>query len=286
VSAASLPQYLSAVTRYLELAGVASPTKTVLVCSLTRAYDRAFDLGALPRPTRVGLSAALIRRVLSLGLQTPVPTLVRDAAMALFMFLFRGCESAAGRLRDSDLIVTEERVTAVLVHGKGKRTQDPLVLHSDRSPAVAFANSLLALLYRWSRLRLTSDAVFTLAEEEDLFASTASHAVAALTSALSITAPVDAATRLIVRELVHKMSGWRFRSPPLGFCIAWGGRAVECCAFITIRASLSPTTRAGFRSYPPAAMISSPWQGRSGPVRLACCPRGSASCSGERKSLG
>jgi hypothetical protein len=70
VSAASLPQYLTAVSRYHELAYVANPTKTVLVRSLTRAYDRAFDLCALLRARRVGLPADLMRRVLTMGLAT------------------------------------------------------------------------------------------------------------------------------------------------------------------------------------------------------------------------
>jgi site-specific recombinase XerD len=125
VSAASLPQYLSAVSRYHDFAGMASPTKTVLVRSKTRAYDRAFDLNAFSRPTRVGLWAVWMRRVLSLGLETHVPTLIRIAAMVMFMFLFGCQESTAVSLRDSDLTVTDERVTAVLVQRKGKRTQGP-----------------------------------------------------------------------------------------------------------------------------------------------------------------
>jgi hypothetical protein len=125
VSAASLPQYLSAVSLYHELAGVESPTKTALVRSLVQAYSRAFDLGAVAHPTRVGLPAAVMRRILVLGLETPVPTLVRDAPFVLFMFLF-GCRaSTAVSVRGSDLEVTDARLTAVLVHRKGKRTQDP-----------------------------------------------------------------------------------------------------------------------------------------------------------------
>jgi integrase len=162
VSAASLPQYLSAVSRCHELAGVASPTKTILVRSLVRAYDRSFDLTALVRPTRVGLSGQIMRRVVvQLGLATPVPTSVRAAAMVVFMFVF-GCRaSTAMGLRGSDIEVTEETVTAVLVHRKGKRTQDPLVLDYARNPTVAFAGSPLALLRRWADLRPTTDAFFS-----------------------------------------------------------------------------------------------------------------------------
>jgi hypothetical protein len=162
----------------------------VLVRSLTRAYDRAIDLSTLPRPTRVGLPAALMRCVLALGLDTPVPTLVRDAAMVMFLFLFRCRASTAVGLLDSDLTVTDARVMVVFVHRNGKRTGDPLVLYYDRSPEANFVSSPLALLDRWSRMRPTSDAFFTVAEEEDLSASTASHAVATLISALSFTAPV------------------------------------------------------------------------------------------------
>jgi hypothetical protein len=127
VSAASLPQYLSAVSRYHELAGVASPTKTVLVRSLSRAYDPAFDPGALPRPTRVGLPAAVMRCVLALGLETPVLTLVRGAALVMFVFLF-GCRaSTAVSLRGSDIDVTDGRVTAVLVHSVAPRILTRLV---------------------------------------------------------------------------------------------------------------------------------------------------------------
>jgi integrase len=184
VSAVSLPQYLSAVSRYHELAGVESPTKTALVRSLVQAYSRAFDASAVTRPMRVGLPAAVMRQILVLGLETPVPTLVRDAALMLFLFLF-GCRaSTTVSMRRSDLEVNDARATAVLVHRKGKRTQDPLVLEYDRNPAVPFGNSPLALLRRWASMRPTSDAFFALAEEVDLSATAATYAVAALMSAL------------------------------------------------------------------------------------------------------
>jgi integrase len=76
----------------------------VLVRSLSWAYGRAFDHYAPSRPTRVGLPEAVIRRVLNLGLETSVPTLVRDAAMVMFMFVF-GCRaSTAVRMQDADIV--------------------------------------------------------------------------------------------------------------------------------------------------------------------------------------
>jgi hypothetical protein len=51
-----------------------------------------------------------MRRVLTLGLATPVPTLARDADTVMFMFLF-GCRaSTAVGLRESDLTVTDARM--------------------------------------------------------------------------------------------------------------------------------------------------------------------------------
>jgi integrase len=180
MSAVSLPQYLSAVSRYHELAGVESSTKTTLVRSLVQAYSRAFDASAVTHPMRVGLPAAVMRHILVLGLEMPVPTLVRDAALILVMFLF-GCRaSTAVSMRRSDLEVTDARATAVLVYRKGKRPQDPLVLEYDRNPAVPFGNSPLALLRRWASMRPTSDAFVALAEEEDFSATAATYAVEAL----------------------------------------------------------------------------------------------------------
>jgi hypothetical protein len=96
-----------------------------------RVYDRALDVEAAYRDFRVGLPANLMRRIVTLGLTTPVVTLIRDAAFVIFMFRF-GCRaSTAGGVRESDVTVTSERVTAVLVHRKGKRTQDPLVVRPE-----------------------------------------------------------------------------------------------------------------------------------------------------------
>jgi hypothetical protein len=128
-----------------------------------------------------------------LGLETPVPTLVREAALVLFMFLF-GCRaSTAVGVRGSDREFTDVQATVVLVHRKGKRTQDPLVLDYDRNPEVYFASSPLALLRRWSSMRPTSDEFFALAEEEGLSATTATYAVASLMSSLppSVGAPTS-----------------------------------------------------------------------------------------------
>jgi hypothetical protein len=63
---------------------------------LVRPYDRALDMDALTRPTRVDLPGPVQRRVLFLDLETLVPPKVRAAAMVLFMFLF-GCRIDARR---------------------------------------------------------------------------------------------------------------------------------------------------------------------------------------------
>jgi integrase len=115
--------------------------------------------------------------------------LVRDAALVVFMFLF-GCRaSTAVTLRSSDVDVSADTVTVVLVNRKGKRTQDPLVLTYERNPAIEFSASPLAVLRRWSDMRPTSDEHFALAEEEALSPQVATHAVASLLSALHLCAP-------------------------------------------------------------------------------------------------
>jgi hypothetical protein len=58
----------------------------LVVLHLVQAYSRAFDASAVTRPMRAGLPDAVMRQILVLGLSTPVPTLMRDAALILFMF--------------------------------------------------------------------------------------------------------------------------------------------------------------------------------------------------------
>jgi hypothetical protein len=140
------------------------------------------------------------------------------------------------------------------------------VLTYDRNPAVDLLLSPLALLRRWSYMRPTTDVFFfALAEEDGLSASAATYAVTTLMSALNLSAPLDAPIRRIVHASARTMNGLRFPFPHRGLCIVWDGKAMGCCSYTTIHASLSPTTRLGFRSYAPARMISSPWHGRVGP---------------------
>jgi hypothetical protein len=68
-----------------------------------RAYDRALDMEALARPTRVGLSSPVMRRVVQAGLDTPVPTFVRAAALVVLMFVFSCRTSSAIGLRGVDV---------------------------------------------------------------------------------------------------------------------------------------------------------------------------------------
>jgi hypothetical protein len=157
-----------------------------------RSCDRAFDLRALSRPTLVGFGAAVLRRILEVGHSTPVPTLERDAALVVFMLLF-GCRvSTITGLRDSDLEVADWQKTVLLMHRKGKLTQDPLVLTYDRNTAVDLPVPPRALLRRWSYMR-PSGVLFALAEEDGLSASAATYAVTALMSALSSSAPAGCA---------------------------------------------------------------------------------------------
>jgi hypothetical protein len=56
---------------------------------LVRAYDRALDMDALTRPTRVDLPGHVQRRVLFFGPRDPGPAYGACCRNGLFMFLFR-----------------------------------------------------------------------------------------------------------------------------------------------------------------------------------------------------
>lgn len=71
VSPESLPQYLSAVSRYQELHFLPSPIKSPMVKALVRAYKLQYDLNnTTPRSMRIGLPARVFRSVVDHGLQT------------------------------------------------------------------------------------------------------------------------------------------------------------------------------------------------------------------------
>jgi site-specific recombinase XerD len=179
IAASSLPQYLSAISSYHELAGLPYPTRTPMVKALVGAYERSLDIPDDARLVRVGLPAASVRRVLRLGISTAVPAVMRDCAMVVMLFL-TGCRgSTAVRLGPSDIGLADEIVTVRLVHRKGKRTRNPLVLsYPMNTDGDAEGGSPYDLFRRWGAMRSTGDEYFALAEEEHLSTVTVAQALA------------------------------------------------------------------------------------------------------------
>jgi integrase len=190
IAASSLPQYLSAISRYHELAGLPSPTRTPMVKALVGAYERSLDIPDDARLVRVGLPAADVRRVLHLGLSTAAPAVVRDCALVIMLFL-TGCRgSTAVRLGPSDVGLADGTVTVRLVHRKGKRTRNPLVLtYPQNTDGEAEGKSPYLLFHRWDAMRLTSDEYFALVEEEHLSTVTVAQALASALIAAGVTVP-------------------------------------------------------------------------------------------------
>lgn len=75
VSSQSLPQYISAVSRYHVLHHMTSPTTTQLVRALVKAYDRTDEKSNERVQSRIGIlcqvvSASLVRRMVVFGFET------------------------------------------------------------------------------------------------------------------------------------------------------------------------------------------------------------------------
>lgn len=67
ISLESLPQYVSAVSRYHEWHHLPSPTKTPLVRALAQTYRRDWDCTAAAQDLRISISVEDARRNLALG---------------------------------------------------------------------------------------------------------------------------------------------------------------------------------------------------------------------------
>jgi integrase len=197
IAASSLPQYLSSISRYHELAGLPSPTRTPMVRALVAAYERSADVPDSAQLVRVGLPAAAVRGVLRVGLASCDPLLIRACALVVLLFV-TGCRgSTIVRLTPPDVGLWQGVVTTRLVYRKGKRARDPLVLTYPMPPPDAEASdpgaSPYALLSRWALLRPTTPAFFAIARGEHLSTITVSRALDSALGAASVAAPAGCA---------------------------------------------------------------------------------------------
>lgn len=149
VSPESLPQYLSAVSRYHELHHLPSPTKSPLVSALQKAYRRAFDDASPSSAIRVGCPASVMRRIVTLGFHTSDAYDMACCAITIFAFVFQVRSVSVQHLRRQHVSVDSTGIRATIYRRKGKSIRRPLLLLYGNNPSWQRANPV-SLLYRWT----------------------------------------------------------------------------------------------------------------------------------------
>lgn len=189
ISAQSLPHYVSAVARYHTLAGLPSPTSSPLVKALMAAYSRA-TVPDVPEPVRIGVSAAVVRKILRYGLAASDPTVVRDAALCVTGFLTGSRGSSVGAMELSDYGVSEAGVLSLrLVHRKGRNARDPLVLAYPPPPNGVPGEEPQDLLARWVTMRPMLDCMWKLQEHDCVNAEAVTQALVRVLRAVNVEPP-------------------------------------------------------------------------------------------------
>lgn len=156
VGGTSLPQYISAVSRYHILHNLPSPTLTPLVRALVTAYARHDSEEATGHESRIGLSAPLAKMVLEYGLKTSAVDAVCAATMVVFSFLYQVRGVTVEAVRPDNLFWTDDGLEVLFVRRKGTGTASrrrPLRLRVPHSAAWDESTSPLSLIRKWVRLR-------------------------------------------------------------------------------------------------------------------------------------
>lgn len=128
VEPASVRQYVSAVSRFHELQGLESPTRTPLVSAVMQAYISKTESDRPVQLTRVGLSATTMGQVVAYGLDSEVLEDVGCCSMVVFAFVFQCRSIAAAQVSVGDITVTPAFSTVTLTHRKERSRRRPLRL--------------------------------------------------------------------------------------------------------------------------------------------------------------
>lgn len=188
VGGTSLPQYVSAVSRYHVLHNLPSPTTTPLVRALMTAYARQDDATRKEKADRVGISAALARRILAFGLASTVVEEVGACAAVLAAFVFQVRSVTLAAVETGDWTWTDSGVTVLFRRRKkrGGERRRPLLLSYPSSDAWEPGSGPLDLFRRWTSLRPRNTLLFPLADG----ASSLSLALTRVLGLLQVVAPV------------------------------------------------------------------------------------------------
>lgn len=152
VSPASLPQYVSAVSRYHELHYLPSPTKTPLVRALVQAYRRDWEKTEATQDIRIGLSAAEARYIVEFGMTASSAYDVGCCAATTFAFVFQCRLVSLLHLMVADVVLDPTGAWASLFRRKGKLARRALRLFYPENPHWGPSNPI-ALLRRWVLMR-------------------------------------------------------------------------------------------------------------------------------------
>lgn len=159
LSSESLPQYISAVSRYHELHSLPSPTRTPLVNSLMRAYTRRFDQLAVPALQRIGCPAFVINQILQAGHSASDHYDLSCCTAVVIAFIFQVRAVSMAHLYRRDLRCDSSGLTASFYRRKGRSIRRPLILHYPRSSTWGPSNPL-SLIERWFPSVLESGPAF------------------------------------------------------------------------------------------------------------------------------
>jgi hypothetical protein len=149
VSHASLAGYLSAIrTTQLQVLGEPLPNYP-MVRHAVSAYQWWEETAFPAASRRMGLPAHVVQRIYLLGMVAVAPSVVRDAAMVVFAYIFSGLrDSSVVSLATSDVELTDSSVRARLSYVKGRPASQELPVEY-----IGGADSPLALIRRWADLR-------------------------------------------------------------------------------------------------------------------------------------
>lgn len=160
ISDSSLPQYISAVSRYHKLHRFPSPTLTPLVRSLTHAYARQYQPISRELRVRTGLCATAMRLIVEAGCQTADASDVAACAGVTTAFIFQRRSFSIVKLRGTDVTIYNGGITASVLLPKGRSILRPLRLRYPSSPSLVETATTVSLIERWQNMRPYSISFF------------------------------------------------------------------------------------------------------------------------------
>ena len=160
ISDTSLPQYISAVSRFHVLHGMPSPTSTPLIKSLMKPYARKYQAHAENKLQRIGCSAEVMRAILSAGMAASDPDDIASCAASIFSFIFHCRSVSVSFTGQADIRIDDDGIRATLFRRKGKSRLRPLTLSYPKHPQSEGDLTPWALLKRWELLRPSAECFF------------------------------------------------------------------------------------------------------------------------------